>query len=230
MRELLSGIPAWRLGSFAFLAIIFIIVQCLILDLPTFKTTWRRERVLNVGKLLIYLYLVSTAAFIFVLLLYYDITPAEHYEPVIVSKGDELSVKIEAISDGLEKSARELDTIQEELESRIATVEELKKEAEIAENMISLSEEQVSAIQSKLNQELEASSGKSFWVNVFVSAFFFTLGLIVTPVFNFIRRRLQKTPPQKPIAGRDGLTEEELEKFHRMLDKMARNEFTRVPK
>lgn len=230
MRELLFGIPVWRLILSAFLMTLFLIAYCLVLDLPTFKTTRRRRRVLSMDKFVIYSYLVSTAVFILTVLLYYDITPAEHYEPIIVNNGDELSVKIEAISDGLAKSAKELDTIQEKLESRIATVEELKKEAEIAENMISLSEEQVDAIQAKLNQELEASSGKNLWTSILINAAFFMLGLAVQPVKNFVKGRLWKETPQTPGVDKDAFTEEDVEKFHRMLDRLAHNESTKTPK
>lgn len=230
MRELLFGIPVWQLMLSTFPLILFAIVYWSALDLPTFKTKRKRRRVLNMDKFVTYFYLVNTAAFILAVFLYYDITPVGHDEPIIVNNGDELSVKIEAISDDLAKSAKELDAIQEKLESRIATVEELKKEAEIAENMISLSEEQVDAIQAKLNQELEASSGKSLWISILINAVFFMLGLAVQPVKDFFKGRLWKETTQTPGVDKDAFTEEDVEKFHRMLDRLAYNESTKTPK
>ncbi|MDE6661979.1 MAG: hypothetical protein K2K46_01425 [Lachnospiraceae bacterium] len=104
----------------------------------------------------------------------------------------DISIKIENISHNLAEASSELSDIQKELEGRIEYVESLKKEAEIAENVISLSDEQVNAIQAKLNQEFEASSGKSFFQSIFISAVFFVLGLIIQPIFKAIKKRFGK--------------------------------------
>lgn len=78
-----------------------------------------------------------------------------------IRQEDILSDRISEISSTLAETSKELSDIQEELETRIEYVQNLKKEAEIAENVISLSEEQVNAIQAKINQELEANSEKN---------------------------------------------------------------------
>lgn len=227
LEKWLLSIPTWRL-----IASLFCFAVAMIMVL-IFELLCRRDHYAKIKWENIYTLVGVMTGICCVLLLWFDIAPTQYLQNTLandLSSGDELSARIEAISSDLAKSAKELDAIQEKLESRIATVEELKKEAEIAENMLSLSEEQVNAIQSKLNQELEASSGKSLWVNILISSFFFALGLIATPLLDFVKRKLQRTPPQTPVTDKDTLTEEELEKFHKLLDELARNEFTKAPK
>lgn len=74
----------------------------------------------------------------------------------------------------------ELDLLQKELGQRIELVEILKKEADQAEQIISLTEEQVKAFKNTLNQELEKESKKSFWQGVLVNFVFFILGAIAS--------------------------------------------------
>lgn len=105
----------------------------------------------------------------------------------------DISIRIENISTDLLKASSELSLIQQELEARIETVESLKAEAEIAENMISLSEEQVNAVQAKIHQEVDANSSKNLLQNILISSFFFLLGLFVQPVFHAIKNRFAKT-------------------------------------
>lgn len=102
---------------------------------------------------------------------------------------DDISKKISEISSSLNKTSTELNNIQQQLEARIEYVENLKKEAEIAENVISLSEEQVNAVQSKINQELNASNGKNTMITFLISALFFALGLVVQPIINFFKQK-----------------------------------------
>ena len=90
-----------------------------------------------------------------------------------------MSIRIENISQDLSETSKELSGIQKELEERITYVENLKAEAEVAENMISLTDEQVSAIQSKLNQELSSSGRQSLFQGILISTFFFVLGYVV---------------------------------------------------
>lgn len=113
---------------------------------------------------------------------------------------EELSEKIERISKELSTSSKELLEIQTELENRIEAVEALKKEAEIAENVISLTEEQVNAIQSKLNQELAASSEQNTLLSIIINAVFFILGIIVQPLLQFIKNKIQKQPQHTIIS------------------------------
>ena len=56
-------------------------------------------------------------------------------------------------------------------------VEKLKEEAE---TIISLTEEQVKAVRTTLNNELQKEGRKSFWQGVIVNFVFFVLGAIVS--------------------------------------------------
>ncbi len=127
---------------------------------------------------------------------------------------EDLSIRIEKVATELSESSQTLLDIQIELENRISTVEELKKEAEIAESMISLTEEQVAAIQSKLNQELEESNGKSLIYNIIISTVFFLLGLIAQPIYSFFKERkgAQEQQDQQNKSTKRKYTDEEIER------------------
>ena len=90
----------------------------------------------------------------------------------------DLSTRIESIAKDLDSTSTQLSNIQKELEQRIEYVENLKKEAEIAENVISLTDEQVKAVQSKLNEELNANSEKSLVQDILLNSIFFILGFV----------------------------------------------------
>lgn len=141
--------------------------------------------------------------------------------PITTDTDDtDISTRIENISDNLSEASSELSTIQKELEARIETVEELKAEADIAENMISLSEEQVNAIQAKIHQEVNANSGKSLLQSILVSLFFFLLGLIVNPIFRIIKNKFSKTANDDYTAALQTAkySDEELEQAVKLLD------------
>jgi predicted PurR-regulated permease PerM len=91
----------------------------------------------------------------------------------------ELSDRIESVSESLKEASTELDYIQKELEHRIKLVEELKKDAEIAEAIIDLSQEQVALMRAMLNIELSSSDSRNFWLTFFTSFFFMVLGSII---------------------------------------------------
>lgn len=138
---------------------------------------------------------------------------------------EDISIRIENISHSLDEASSELSNIQKELEDRIEYVENLKKEAEIAENVISLSNEQVNAIQSKLNQELEASSGKSFFQSIFISAVFFVLGLIVQPTLKTIKKWLgKKSQNNTSISYDNKYTDAEIKQAIKLLDTINQKE------
>ena len=92
----------------------------------------------------------------------------------------DISDRIKSVTDILSNSMTELDLLQKELGQRIELVEKLKKEADQAEQIISLTEEQVKAFKNTLNQELEKESKKSFWQGVLVNFVFFILGAIAS--------------------------------------------------
>ena len=99
-----------------------------------------------------------------------------------INKKDEITSRIKDVSTVLKSSAQELGELQTELEKRVKMVEKLKEEAEQAETIISLTDEQVKAIRTTLNNELQKEGRKSFWQGVIVNLVFFVLGAIVSYV------------------------------------------------
>lgn len=151
--------------------------------------------------------------------------PVEEANTDNVDNSD-ISDRIKLISYNLEEVSSELSKIQTELEGRIKYVESLKEEAEIAENVINLSNGQVNAIQAKLNQELEASSRKSFFQSIFINAFFFFLGLIVQPILKTIKKRFyKKSSNDTSISYDHKYTSDEVAQAIRLLDTINQKKF-----
>lgn len=117
----------------------------------------------------------------------------------------DISERISTISNSLQTTSQELSNIQKELETRIEYVEELKEEASIAENFISLTEEQVNAVRAKINQEFTANSWKSTIISILINAFFFSLGFLVKPLIGIFRI---KTSSQNKNISTDTSDEE----------------------
>lgn len=141
------------------------------------------------------------------------------------SDESDISVRIEHICTDLSKTSSELSLIQQELEARIETVETLKAEAEIAENMISLSEDQVNAIQAKFHQEIDANSGKSLLQNILISSFFFFLGLFIKPIFHAIKKRFSKSAcDDTSIIQTIIYSDEEIKQAIKLLDTLKKQE------
>lgn len=136
----------------------------------------------------------------------------------------DISTRIENISQDLASSSTELSIIQQELEERIKYVEDLKVEAEIAENVISLTDEQVNAVQAKLNQELEANSTKGMVQNILVATFFFVLGYIVQSIPNWIKRKTGRTTGNKDVTPHTQYSAEEIEQAIMLLSTIKQKE------
>ena len=97
-----------------------------------------------------------------------------------INKEDDITSRIKDVSTVLENSVQESGELQIELEERVKMVEKLKEEAEQAETIISLTEEQVKAVRTTLNNELQKEGRKSFWQGVIVNFVFFVSGAIVS--------------------------------------------------
>ena len=95
-------------------------------------------------------------------------------------KKQDMASKINDIAKTLSESSDMLTDIETELQKRIDKVNNLKEEAEQAEQIISLTQDQVQAIQSSINKELKKDSRKSFWSGVVVNFVFFVLGALVS--------------------------------------------------
>lgn len=86
-----------------------------------------------------------------------------------INKEDDITSRIKDVSTVLENSVQELGELQTELEERVKMVEKLKEEAE-----------QVKAVRTTLNNELQKEGRKSFWQGVIVNFVFFVSGAIVS--------------------------------------------------
>ena len=71
-----------------------------------------------------------------------------------VRKEDDITSRIKDVSTVLEKSVQELGELLTELEERMKKVEKIKEEAEQAETIISLTEEQIKTVRITLNSVL----------------------------------------------------------------------------
>lgn len=97
---------------------------------------------------------------------------------------DDLSSKIENASKHLLTASEELSDLQIELSNRIKIVNQLKEDAKIAENIISLNKDQVEAIKSALNIELKKDSKRNFWISFSIGLFFFILGAVASYIIS----------------------------------------------
>jgi Holliday junction resolvase-like predicted endonuclease len=114
-----------------------------------------------------------------------SVTISRENEPVDLAK------RIEIASENLRNTSSELDLIQRELEKRIEFVEKLNEEAKNAEAMINLSKEQVDAIRSTLNTELNKNNTRNFWTTFSMSFFFLILGSAITIIIPKLIERLK---------------------------------------
>ena len=105
---------------------------------------------------------------------------SSHFIQNKIIEKDDLVERIKKTTKKLNASINEISYLQDELKERINIVEALKKEAQIAENIITLSSEQVKAVKLVLNKELVNEGKKSFWKNFGTNFIFFILGVIVT--------------------------------------------------
>ena len=80
----------------------------------------------------------------------------KQYEP-------DISEKIEKVSTVLSQSSGELANLQKELEGKLAFVNKLNEEANQAQNLLSLSHDQIEAIKTMLNQETQKENKSNFW-------------------------------------------------------------------
>jgi hypothetical protein len=97
-----------------------------------------------------------------------------------ISKDQDIADRIRGISYSLSKSASELAEMQEQLEKRIAFVEDLTEKAKHAEKIASLNGEQANAIQNLLDIIIRNEGRKGFVQSIVFNTIFFILGIIIT--------------------------------------------------
>lgn len=90
----------------------------------------------------------------------------------------DLSERIKSVSSAINKSSKELMSLQSELEKQVKYVSRLNEEAKQSQAIIDLSHEQIAALKEMLNQDTKKSNKKSWWLNLLVTFIFFVLGLV----------------------------------------------------
>ena len=113
----------------------------------------------------------------------------------------ELSQRIELVSNSLGFSADELASIQSELEARIQFVNDLQVQAETAEIILNLSENEVNAVKTLLKDELDKGRAGNFWMSFAQNAVFFILGVLASYFIpKWIRRKPENAQTTTPTA------------------------------
>lgn len=96
----------------------------------------------------------------------------------------DISEKIEKVSSVLSQSSAELVDLQKELEGKLEFVNKLNEEANQAQNLLSLSHDQIEAIKTMLNQETQKENRINFWKSVLVNFIFFVLGAVASYIIS----------------------------------------------
>ena len=135
----------------------------------------------------------------------------------------DIATRIENVSTSLTDISTEIEDIQSELTQRVELVAELKKEAEIAENVISLSDEQVNAIQAKLRQELDSNNGKNFIQGIVINGLFFILGIIFPRIIKSFKRKSAKTDMPTTTSS-NSYSEEEIAQAVKLLETVKKDD------
>ena len=192
----------------AFVTLIFLFVLIMTFSL-SFFTKFKGKKT---DKILRFSFLMFFIFYFFTVIINFLLQPPK----------SDIATRIENVSTSLTDISTEIEDIQSELTQRIELVAELKKEAEIAENMISLSDDQVTAIQAKLRQELDSNSGKNFVQGILINGLFFILGFIFPRIINSFKRKSTKTG--KPTtASSNPYSEEEIAQAIELLDTVKKD-------
>ena len=104
----------------------------------------------------------------------------------------DISTRLELITDSLSQDANELKSIETELNNRIAYVQDLKAEAELAESILDVSETQLNAIHSMIREELESNNERNVIPTILNNLFFCIVGMVVPPLFKKIYNKIKK--------------------------------------
>ena len=104
----------------------------------------------------------------------------------------DISTRLELITDSLSQDANELKSIETELNNRIAYVQDLKAEAELAESILDVSETQLNAIHSMIREELESNNERNVIPTILNNLFFCIVGMVVPPLLKKIYNKIKK--------------------------------------
>jgi len=116
----------------------------------------------------------------------------------------ELVDKIRVLTQSLNSSATVIGEIEKEISDRIKLVDRLKNDAATAEHLASLHREQAEAIAQALKGQLRKQEQDNFWSSNFQALFWTFVGVLMTEVFHFVKRRLNKRFPARARGSQDG--------------------------
>lgn len=95
-----------------------------------------------------------------------------------------ISQRIKRVAEVLSDSSADLINLQQELQEKVQFVNDLNMKANQAQNLLSLSQDQLDAIKLMLNHETRKESKINFWKSVLVNFVFFVLGAIASYVIS----------------------------------------------
>ncbi|MBB1319372.1 hypothetical protein H5123_17240 [Shewanella sp. SR43-4] len=92
------------------------------------------------------------------------------------SKKETLEDRINKLTSALKESSHLVTEVEIEINKRKNLVQELQKDAEKYEKLVSINKDQVEAVAQLLQGELRKEGNKSFWKGIMANFIFFVLG------------------------------------------------------
>jgi hypothetical protein len=106
-----------------------------------------------------------------------------------VNKQPALEDKIKSLSSSLNTAASTISQIETEIAARQTLVQQLKSDAETAEALSALNQQQTQAIAQSLRGQLEKKEKEGFWWSIAQNVFFAALGAAFGELYHFLMRR-----------------------------------------
>jgi len=91
-----------------------------------------------------------------------------------------LQDKIKALASSLTQSAELINQVELEISKKEELLEQLKKDTDTFNALLSLKKEEIDAVTNVLKSELKTQGRKSFWLNLIINIIFFILGAIAS--------------------------------------------------
>jgi hypothetical protein len=101
----------------------------------------------------------------------------------------DLPGRIARLSYALLEATKSIGDIEKEIQARQKLANQLRKDAETAQNLIALNEPQVQAIAQSLRGQLEEKERESYWWNIAQNVGFAFLGALLGELLRFFVRR-----------------------------------------
>ena len=106
-----------------------------------------------------------------------------------VNKQPALENKIKSLSSSLNTAASTISQIETEIAARQTLVQQLKSDAETAQALSALNQQQTQAIAQSLRGQLEKKEKEGFWWSIAQNVFFAALGVAFGELYHFLMRR-----------------------------------------